>query len=631
MQIKNWLQAAAFLLVFTASNAWTQAYGTINGTVSDPAGESVVGAKVMVTNLATGQTRTVETNQDGHFVVPSLNPATYTLSVEQTGFKKVTQSNVVLQASQSLTLNIPLAVGGVNEQVTVEADLEQVDTSTPTLKEVVDQTRMTSIPLNGRNAATLTTLVAGAVIAPSNNSNQGNAKTFPAAVSIAVNGTRENQTGYYLDGAPNIDLLSNINQPFPFPDALQEFSVQTSNYNAEYGQNAGGVVSIVTKSGTNQFHGSAFEFIRNRVFNAANYFGYTNGKKTVDPLKRNQFGGTIGGRVLRDRTFFFGGYQGTRIRSLQGGLSSFVPTTANMNGDFSNLSATIKDPDTGVVIPSKFISPTRFDPASMKMLTYVPSGGTTGQVSYSTPIIQNYDEYILRGDHKISSKDTLVGRYYYNRFYNVGSYGGNLLAYRQGSTISSHNATIQEMHVFSSQLLNDFRIGFTRMVSIRQPPAGTPTVATFGVPIYQPPTDPAIQSISISGYFSTGANPTAKFPRTDFSYIDDVHWVHGKHSFAFGGIFEKDQLNMVNVLGLPGTFSFSGDTTGSAIVDFMTGRLRTFGQANGQHVKNRNWVLNGYAQDSYRVTTRLTLSFGVRYEPSQVLHNLWPQNQAFHP
>ena len=631
MRMKNWLAAAAFMLVFTASNAWTQAYGTLNGTVTDQSGESVAGAKVTVTNLANGQTRAVETNQDGQFVVPSLNPATYTVSVEQRGFKKVTQSNVILQASQSLTLNIPLSVGGVNEQVTVEADIEQVDTSTPTLRQVVDPTRMVEMPLNGRNAATLTALVAGAVVAPSNNSNQGNAKTFPAAVSIAVNGARENQTGYYLDGAPNIDIISNINQPFPFPDALQEFSVQTSNYNAEYGQNAGGVVSIVTKSGTNKFHGSAFEFIRNRVFNAANFFGYTNGKKTVDPLKRNQFGGTLGGPVFRDKTFFFGGYQGTRIRSNQGGLSSFVPTTANMNGDFSNLSATIKDPDTGVVIPTKFINPSRFDPASMKMLTFMPSGGTSGQVFYTLPIIQNFDEYIARGNHTISSKDSMMGRYYYDRFYNVGSYGGNLLSYRQGSTISSHNATIQEMHVFSPKLLNDFRLGFSRIVSIRQPPIGTPNVATFGVPIYQPPTAPAIQNISISGYFSVGANPTAKFPRTDYSFIDDVHWVHGKHTFAFGGIYEKDQLNMVNVLGLPGTFTFSGDTTGSALVDFMTGRLRTFGQANGQHVKNRDWVLNGYAQDSYRLNARLTLTFGVRYEPSQVWHDLISQNQSFHP
>src|SRR5665213_1224233 len=212
MRIRNWFIAAALLLAVTSRNAFSQAYGTINGTVTDPAGESLVGARVSAINLATGQTRTVQTNQDGIYIITSLNPATYNVGVEQSGFKKVTRSGVVLQASQSLTLNIPLTVGGANEQITVEADLDQVDTSTPTLKEVVDPTRMVEMPLNGRNAATLTTLVAGAVVAPSNNSNQGNAKTFPAAVSIAVNGTRENQTGYYLDGAPNMDNLSNINQ-----------------------------------------------------------------------------------------------------------------------------------------------------------------------------------------------------------------------------------------------------------------------------------------------------------------------------------------------------------------------------------------------------------------------------------
>jgi hypothetical protein len=623
------IQLAVALISCTA---WGQSgVGTITGQVTDPSGSAVVRARVTVTEVETGQTRMAISGSDGFYMLTAIKPSTYMISVDQAGFKKFNQTGVILQASQSLTLDIALAVGQANETVTVDAVALQVDTTTPTLKEVVDPTRMVEIPLNGRNAAALTSLVAGAVVSPSNNANQGNAKTFPAAVTIAINGTRENQTGYYLDGAPNIDVISNVNQPFPFPDALQEFSVQTSNYNAEFGQDAGGVVSIVTKSGTNQFHGSVFEFLRNRVFNAANYFGYVGGVKTVDPLKRNQFGGTIGGPVFKAKTFFFGGYQGTRVRSNQGGLSAFVPTTANLTGDFSNISATIKDPDTGVVIPTKFINPSRFDPASMNLLKDVPSGGTSGQVFYSTPIIQNYDEYILRGDHTISSKDTLIGRYYYDRFYNVGSYGGDLLAYRQGSTISSHNATIQEMHIFSSKLLNDFRFGFTRIVSIRQPPIGTPTVATFGVPIYQPPTAPAIQSISISGYFSTGANPTAKFPRTDYSYTDDLRWVHGKHSFAFGGIYEKDSLNMVNVLGLPGTFSFSGDTTGSALVDFMTGRLRTFGQANGQHVKNRDWVLNGYAQDSFRVNSRLTLSFGVRYEPSQVWHNLYPENQLFHP
>jgi hypothetical protein len=635
MRMESWLRAIVFLLVLAGcirGEAWSQGYGTISGTVTDASGGSVVGAKVIVVDPANAQTRTATTNESGYYVVTSLNPATYTVKVEQRGFREITQSNVVLQASQSLTLNIALTIGTVDEQVTVEAEPIQVDTTTPTLKEVVDKTRMIAIPLNGRNAAMLTTLVSGAVISPSNNADQGNAKTFPAAVPISVNGTRENQTGYWLDGAPNIDFISNINQPFPFPDALQEFSVQTSDYSAEYGQDAGGVVSIVTKSGANQFHGSAFEFLRNRVFNARNYFATAR-----DPLKRNQFGGTFGGPIRHDRTFFFGGYQGTRIRSSQNGQSAFVPTDANRAGDFSAyLSASDPNNPLGkaVILPAPFvnnkINPSQFDPASMTMLNFVPHAQGNGFVSYTTPIIQNFDEFIVRGDHAITSTDKLVGRYYYDRFYNVADYGGNLLAYRQGSTISSHNAVIELQHQFSSNMLNDFDIGFMRIVSIRQPPASTPDVADFGVPIYQP-TPKAIQSLSISGYFSTGANPTAKFPRTGYSYADNLRWVHGNHSFAFGATYERDSLNMRNVLGLPGTFSFSGDTTGSALADFMLGDLRTFGQANGQHVKNRYWMLNGYAEDSWHVSKRLTLSYGIRYEPTRVWHDLYHQNSVFYP
>jgi hypothetical protein len=631
MRTRTFIKMCLLMGLLTCA-AWGQGYGTISGQVTDPSGAAIVGAHVTVTEVGTGQTRTATSGQDGFYTLTSIRPSGYSLTVETTGFKKYTQSGIVLQASQSLTLDLPLTIGSVSENVNVNAQLIQVDTTSPTLKEVVDSTRMVEIPLNGRNAAGLTTLVAGAVISPSNNADQGNAKTFPAAVTISVNGTRQNQTGYYLDGAPNIDIISNVNQPFPFPDALQEFSVQTSNYNAEYGQNAGGVVSIVSKSGVNQFHGSAFEFLRNRVFNAANYFGYVSGVKTVDPLKRNQFGGTFGGPIRKEKTFFFGGYQGTRVRNNQGGLSSLVPTDANRAGNFSNVTTPIKDPDNGGTFAGNQINPNRFDPAAVALLNFVPhSTSATGQVFYSTPIIQNFDEYIARGDHSISSKDKLVGRYYYDRFYNVGSYGGNLLAYRQGSTISSHNALIQQTHIFTLNLLNDFRFAFARIVSIRQPPPGTPNVADFGVPIYQPTTDKAIQSLSVSSYFSTGANPTAKFPRTSFIVLDDVRWVHGKHSFAFGGLFEKDQLNMVNVLGLPGTFTFTGDTTGNALADFMLGRMRTFGQANGQHVKNRYWVLNAYAQDSFRISSRVTLSYGLRYEPSRVWHDLYSQNQSFHP
>jgi hypothetical protein len=637
MKIRTFIGINVVVLGLLPCAAWGQGFGTISGIVSDPTGAIVLSVKVTVVETATGQSRTALTGQDGYYVLNSLNPSTYVIEVDQAGFKKFTRTGIVLLANQSLTVNIALTVGSPSENVTVNASVTQVDTTTGTLRQVVDPERMMEMPLNGRNAAALTTLVAGAVLSPSNDADQGNAKTFPEAVTVSINGTRENQTGYYLDGAPNLDTLSNINQPFPFPDALQEFSVQTNNYSAEFGEAAGGVVSVVTKSGTNKYHGNAFEFLRNRVFNARNYFA-----TTPDPLKRNQFGGTFGGPIVKDRTFFFGGYQGTRIRSNQGGQSAFVPTTANLSGDFSAmLSATnpnnplgkvvvINDPLTGQPFPNNQIPVGRFDSASVAMLKFVPIGQGNGLVSYGTPILQNFDEYIARGDHKISQQDKLVGRYYYNRFFNVGSFGGDLLAYRQGSTISSHNAVIQEMHILSPNLLNDFRFGFARIVSNRQPPPGAPDVADFGVPIYQPPIK-AIQSISISGYFSTGANPTARFPRTSYSVADDVRWTRGRHSFAFGGVVERDQLNMVNVLGLPGSFSFSGDTTGSALADFMLGKLRSFAQADGEHVKNRLLILNFYAQDSFRVNNRLTLSYGVRYEPSQVLHDAYHQDEIFSP
>jgi hypothetical protein len=625
------------MCLFVPSFAWAQGFGTISGDISDPSGASVSTANVTVTEVATGQSRTALSGLDGHYMLNAMKPSIYVIAVDSTGFKKFAQTGVTLLANQSLTVNIALTLGSVDQSVSVSASTTQVDSTTPTLRQVVDTARMAEMPLNGRNAASLTTLVAGAVLAPSNNADQGNAKTFPAAATVSINGARQNQIGYYLDGAPNLDILSNINQPFPFPDALQEFSVQTSNYTAEFGQNAGGVVSVVTKSGTNKFHGNVFEFLRNSVFNARNYFA-----TSVDPLKRSQFGGTIGGPIIKDRTFFFGGYQGTRIRSNQGGQSAFVPTDANLAGDFSAmLSATnpnnplgkaviIKDPLTGLPFPDNQIPVGRFDPATVAMLKLLPHAQGNGQVFYSTPIIQNFDEYIARGDHSISQRDKVVARYYYDRFFNVGSYGGNLLAYRQGSTITSHNAVIQELHIFSPNLLNDFRFGFSRIVSIRQPPAGAPNVNDFGVQIYQP-LPKAIQVVSIAGYFSTGAIPTSKLPRNTFSYADDVRWTRGRHSFSLGGNFEKDQQNFVNQSGLPGSFAFSGDTTGSALGDFVLGQLRTFQQSNGQHYKGRNWILNGYVQDSWRMTNRLTLSYGVRYEPERVWKDSYGQNQVFSP
>ena len=243
-------------------------------------------------------------------------------------------------------MNISLKLGSASETVTVnvEANAAQVDITSGTLSQVIDDKRVNDLPLNGRNAAALTTLVAGVVIAPNAQADQGATKTFPVAVTITANGTRVGQTNYMLDGGNNVDEYTNVNAPFPMPDAVQEFSVQTSNYNAEYGQNAGGVVNIITKRGGNRYHGDVFEFVRNRAFNAANYFAYVNGVKTVDPLKRNQFGGTIGGPIVdtgalprHDKSFFFFGYQKTIVHTSNTSASgaAILPTPAQLAGNFN--------------------------------------------------------------------------------------------------------------------------------------------------------------------------------------------------------------------------------------------------------------------------------------------------------
>src|SRR6266404_3333765 len=282
-----------------------QGLGSIVGRVTDPSGAAVASARVTATEQGMGFSRSAVADAEGLYVIPSLQPATYSLSVEATGFSISREPGIAVLADQTLTVNVALRLGAATEVVTVTGFETQVDTSTSTLRQVIEEERISELPLNGRNAATLTLLVAGAVNSPNGGADQGATKTFPGAVTYSANGTRQDTISYQLDGGNYVDEYTNVNQPFPFPDALQEFSVQTSNYSAEYGQNAGGVVNVVTKSGTNSFHGDAFEFVRNPVFNAQNFFATPT---TPDSIKRNQYGGTIGGPVFHDKTFFFAGY-----------------------------------------------------------------------------------------------------------------------------------------------------------------------------------------------------------------------------------------------------------------------------------------------------------------------------------
>src|SRR5258708_9520353 len=321
-----------FVASLLSVSAWGQGLGTIAGSVADPSGALIPSATVTAIEVETGASRTAVSSGSGYYVLNSLRPTQYTLTIAAPGFRRFTENGIILLADQSATINVKLEVGSATETMTVEASGAQVDTTTATLRQVVDSQRMATLPLNGRNAAQLTVLVAGAVNAPNQNADQGPTKTFPAAVTVSTNGSRQNWVSYLLDGVPNVDILDGVNTPFPAPDALQEFSVQTSNYSAEFGLSAGGVVNIVTKSGSNAMHGDVFGYLRNAVFNARNFFAARR-----DQLKRGQFGASAGGPVIREKLFCFAQYQGTRIRNIQGGLKAFVPTDANPAGDFSSL------------------------------------------------------------------------------------------------------------------------------------------------------------------------------------------------------------------------------------------------------------------------------------------------------
>lgn len=623
--------AAPIVVLALCGGLHAQGLGSIVGTVVDPSGGVLPTAKVKIVDEGTSLARETTTNLQGYYVLPSLRPAVYSLSVEAPGFANYQQRGIVLQADQTATLNVSMTIRSAQQTVIVEAPPPQVDTSTSTLSEVVDRRRMVELPLNGRNAASLALITAGTVLAPAT-ADEGSTKTFPAAVTISANGSRQNQASFRLDGANNNDAYTNVNQPFPFPDALQEFSVQTSNYSARYGGNAGGVVNVVTKSGVNDLHGDLFEFNRNAVFNARDFFAASR-----DPLKRNQFGGTLGGPVTipgiyrgKDKTFFFMGYQGTRLRNTAlGGNSAYFPTAADLNGDFSALltasnpnnplvkAVTITDPTAGgAPFPNNQIPVSRFDKAALALTKYVPVGTGNGKVSYALPTSTAYDETLVRLDHSISDKDRFTGRYYLDRYFNNPFLDVTNLVNNQPYTdILSHNFMLGETHTFSASWLNDFRLSIAREVADRGPAGGSINAADLGVNIYQPPGARIIESLNVSGYFSISMTDPATFTRDQYGINDSVSWVHGAHSISFGVDAIRAWVMIRNQFHQPGQFGFTADYNGDAMASFLMGQMRSFLQGNGEFKDNRVNSFGLFFQDDWHATRKLTVNLGLRFDP----------------
>ena len=628
--------AAAALASLLASSAFAQ-QGQINGVVTDSSGGVIPGATVTATETATGFAQATVSGANGRYSFPSLRPTGYTIVAELAGFRTFRREGIVLAANQSLTISIQLELGELAETVTVAGEASQVDITTATIAEVVDHARIVELPIAGREVARLQTLVAGTVVGEISNET---GKSLPGAVKISANGAGDEQNSYRLDGMSNTDSYFQENQSFPFPDALQEFSIQTSNYSASYGNNAGAVVNVVTRSGTNSFHGGAFEYLRDRRFNSKGYFA-----AEKDFLKRNQHGGFIGGPIRRNSTFFFFGYQRTRITNREAELIGFVPTVAQRRGDFSNCSPAcpqLFNPATGLPFPNNQIPVEMFDPASAKVLAILPvSNSPDGSVTIPRGTGQRFNQFVLKVDQQLGSSNNLTVRYFIDDFNHDSQFiPGNVLSYRGGSlqsTPRSQSIVSAWKRTLSPTLLNETLVGYNRLNTARQPHPEVPAIQDFGVRLPYLPRMRSISSISASGYFSMGDNLEARFPRDGFQINNRTNWIKGRHSIQFGGEVEYLRPEIYNDFRRAGHFSFDGRFTrapgaasgGHALADFLLGRLNSFDHGTGEYKNYRNLYQSYFFQDDMKVSDRVTLNLGARYEPTGPWHDTVGRFQYF--
>jgi hypothetical protein len=390
-------------LLLIAPPLGAQSTAAIVGTIRDSTGATVPGARVSMTNVQTGLVASGASGTDGIYTILLLPVGEYKLQVEAAGFQEHVRSGITLAVNDKPTVDVTLQVGSVSDSVTVTAAAPLIEAQTGTLRGLVDRQRIVDLPLNGRDMRQLLTIQAG-VLKTSDSSSTGE------GIAYAVNGSRGNGVSYLLDGGYNTSTYRNWAGTFPNPDAVQEFSFQRNSFSAEYGSAFGGVVSVATKSGTNEFHGSAFEFVRNYLFNARNFFAAQR-----DSLKRNQFGGTFGGAIIKDKLFFFGAFQQTDLRSNAALTVQLLPTAAQRSGNFSSIARAITDPLTGQAFPGNQIPASRISPVTQAFLKYLPDPGTpTGQRLTGAPSVINANEYTARIDLNLT-KHRLSGKIFGNR------------------------------------------------------------------------------------------------------------------------------------------------------------------------------------------------------------------------
>ncbi len=613
--------------------AQTADTGALTGTITDPSGGTVPDAAIKVVNVATGDTQDAVSQANGSYKASLLLPGTYRIEVSKTGFKTEVLTGISVAVTETRTTNIKLEVGEINQSVTVSAQADILQTNSPALGHVTDERTVESLPLVTRNY----TQILG--LSPGVSADVNDAAALGSGTALfSSHGEVQTDNNFQMNGLGANDLFSGALQvPIPNPDTIQEFKVQTGQYDAAFGRNAGANVNVVTKGGGNQFHGTAFEFFRNEDLNANDYFLNQAGLPR-GVLKQNQFGGTIGGPVLRDKLFFFGSYQGTRQRN---GLdptclgSFFTPpeiTSSASSRTATALGAAFAG-QSGAIGPGVLPDGSNIAPQAIALLNTTVGGGGflipapqnpdgSSSVSQSCPFSEN--QFMTNGDYVQSDKSKWSARFFWanndlaNNFTtNAGTGGGNVPGFPTTIVSQYRFASLSNSYVISPNLVNQIVVGYNRTVSLQgaqQPivtvPGGTAGPLTLGaLGIDAPPNDDIHPSIAVLGGFAIGGNGQGfNVYQNNYSFQDSLSYVYGRQTFHFGGGLSKQQINFTN-------FTFPGLIVFANMPDFLTGNPVLVADLQG--LVNRGWrATNGnlYAQDDIQVTPRLTINLGVRYD-----------------
>lgn len=645
----------AVLLFGTHANAQIAGTGSIQGTVTDASGALVPNASVTLTNTSTAIKHVVKTDKSGEFSFPNMDIGTYNLLVGASGFQTYEQTGIVLEVGSNIAINMALAVGRADVKVEVHAEGLALQTEDASFKQTIDSQDIMEMPLNGRQMTGLIALSGGSANAPATDFT--GSKFSYQTISISVAGGNGNTTLWRLDGGDNQDYMANGNLPFPFPDAVSQFSVESTALGAQDGEHTGGMVNVVTRSGTNSYHGSGFEFIRNNFLDAQNFFSSCTPVAPAttctakDTLHQNQFGGTIGGKIIRDKLFAFAGYQHQKADQSQANTQATVPTAANLAGDFSTTDGVpgvalsnpcnsthaaiqMKDPLTGATVTgNKYTTVPTWNSAALALQKYLPKINPTydtsncGFVSYSIPYQNADNQFVTRVDYTINSKNNLYGRYFIDGYQFPAFFSPTniLITTQSGNLQRVQSFTLGEAYSITPTLVNSAHATLLRRRNNRGYNASDINASNLGITLNQSVPN-GLQITEGKFTIGGGTNSVSHFNDNTLAFDDDMTWLRGKHQLVFGGEWVQNQLNIGNQYETNGVFTFNGQYSGSGpaggsvigdqSLDFLEGTLSAFQQSKQQQNALRGAIPSLYGQDTFHATKRLTLVAGLRWGPN---------------